>query len=91
MVHRGRELYERGAYQEAEEALIEAISLHPFLPQANLVLGKVLLIRGSAARDRALLNGARLMFEMARAIDPKLREPALLLRLFSAEKEVQTD
>lgn len=74
--------YRKGEYAEAEEVLKEAITMHPFMAEANLILGKILLIRGSANRDRATINSARLMFEMARAIDPTLREPAMLLELF---------
>jgi hypothetical protein len=57
------------------------------LPEATLVLGKILLIRGAAARDPALLASARLMFEMARALDPSLREPVVLLELFAPAPE----
>ena len=82
MIQRGRTHYRKGEYDQAEQLLRQAIALHPFFAQANLVLGKIFLIRGSALRDRALVNSARLMFEMARALDPKLREPAVLLELF---------
>lgn len=76
--------YSKGEYDRAEELLKEAVTLYPFLPEANLALGKIFLIRGSALRDRAMINSARLMFEMARALDPNMREPAVLLQLFQS-------
>ena len=82
LLERGMAHYKRGDYDNAEKYLTEAIGLYPFLPAANLALGKILLIRGSATRDMALMESARLMFEMARALDPSLREPELLLELF---------
>jgi tetratricopeptide (TPR) repeat protein len=84
LVARGRALYAKGEYDDAEEVLKEAVTLHPFIAEANLALGKIFLIRGSALRDRAMINSARLMFEMARALDPDMREAAVLLQLFLA-------
>lgn len=84
LIQKGRVLYSRGDYAKAEEVLKEAVTLYPFLAEANLALGKIFLIRGSALRDRAMINSARLMFEMARALDPDMREPAVLLELFMA-------
>lgn len=84
LIQRARSLYSKGEYDRAEIAIKEAITMHPFLAEANLLLGKIFLIRGSATRDRAMINSARLMFEMARALDPELREPAVLLELFLA-------
>lgn len=81
---RGLADYKRGDYDDAEALLKQAITLYPFLPQANLALGKIFLIEGSAKRDMALINSARLMFEMAHALDPELREPELLLQLFQS-------
>ena len=52
------------------------------MARANLVLGKVLLIRGAAARDQVMIDSARLMFKMALSIDPELREADVLLSLF---------
>jgi tetratricopeptide (TPR) repeat protein len=74
--------YRRGRYDAAEAALKEALALYPFLPRVSLLLGKIYLIRGSSARDEALLASARLMFEMAAAQDQELREAVLLLQLF---------
>ena len=85
LIARGRQLYTKGEYDRAEEALKEAITLHPFVAEANLILGKIFLIRGSATRDRTMIASARLMFEMARALDPSLREPGVLLELFLAQ------
>lgn len=82
--------YRNGDYDAAESLLKQAITLYPFMPQANLALGKILLIRGSATRDRALINNARLMFEMARALKPDLREVDELLELFRAYDESAT-
>ena len=65
--------------------LKESITIFPFLAQAQLTLGKIFLIKGSAARDIALLNSARLMFEMARAIDPGQAEIQTLLELFTVQ------
>jgi hypothetical protein len=84
LLQRGVTHYSRGEYDKAEEALREAVLLYPFLPEANLVLGKVFLVRGSASRDRTMVSSARLMFEMAYALDPELREAAVLLELFQA-------
>jgi hypothetical protein len=77
--------YHAGAYDIAEAALKEAITFYPFIAEANLLLGKIFLLRGSAARDVSLVAGARLMFEMAHTIDPTLREADLLLELFNHE------
>ena len=74
--------YRGGEYQQGEALLKQAILLHPFSAPAKILLGKIFLIRGSAERDQALLDNARLMFEMARAIDPGSREATLLLELF---------
>jgi len=81
---RARIMYGKGEYDKAELVLKEAITMYPFFAEANLLLGKIFLIRGSATRDRTMINSARLMFEMARALDPTLREPAVLLELFMA-------
>ena len=75
--------YIRGDYVSAEAKLKQAITIYPFLSRGYLLLGKVLLIRGSAEHDTGLLNNARLMFEMALAMDPALEEADRLLRLFS--------
>ena len=83
LIHRGRNLYAKGDYERAEALLKEAMVLYPFFAEANLLLGKIFLIRGSAARDRVMIDSARLMFEMARALDPEMREPTVLLELFS--------
>ena len=76
--------YADGDYDEAEAYLKKSISLYPFIPKVNLLLGKIFLIRGSASRDYTLINNARLMFEMARALDPELAETYTLLELFGA-------
>ncbi len=82
LVKRGELLYRNGEYDQAEILLKEAVTLYPFLAQTNLLLGKIFLIRGSAARDIGLVHSARLMFEMARALDSSLREAEILLDLF---------
>jgi tetratricopeptide (TPR) repeat protein len=84
LVKRGELLYRNGEYEQAEVVLKESISTYPFLAQANLLLGKIFLIRGSAAREVSLIHSARLMFEMAHAIDSSLREAHILLDLFHA-------
>ena len=84
LIDRGIRLYGRGEYDKAEVILKDAVMQYPFVPEANLILGKIFLIRGSATRDVAMINSARLMFEMARALDPDMREPAVLLDLFLA-------
>jgi hypothetical protein len=78
----GVEAYRDGDYDRAEFLLKEAITFYPFLPDANMTLGRIFLIRGSASRDRALITSARTMFEMTRAMDPNLREVQVLLDLF---------
>jgi Flp pilus assembly protein TadD len=82
LVEQGDKLYRQGDYDAAERALKEAMTLYPFLAETNILLGKIFLIRASASRDVALLNSARLMFEMARALDPAAPEPTVLLQLF---------
>lgn len=82
LVDQGVRLYRQGDYGQAEELLKQAITIYPFMAEANLVLGKILLIRASASKDVALLTNARLMLEMARALDPGSRETVLLLELF---------
>jgi hypothetical protein len=82
LAKQGVEAYRDGDYDRAEALLKEAIAVYPFLADANLTLGRIFLIRGSASRDRALITSARTMFEMARAIDPNLREVQVLLDLF---------
>ena len=87
LVRRGIKHYRNGDYDRAEGLLKQAVTLYPFIAEANLALGKILLIRGSATRDRAMIANARLMFEMARAVDPSLREIEMLLELFTAAEE----
>ena len=84
-IKKAKKLYSTGQYDEAERLLKESITIFPFLAQAQLTLGKIFLIKGSAARDIALLNSARLMFEMAQAIDPGEAEVQTLLELFTVQ------
>ncbi len=84
LVKRGELLYRSGDYDQAELTLKEAITAYPFLAQANLLLGKIFLVRGAAKRDLGMIHSARLMFEMARALDGSLREAEVLLDLFVA-------
>ena len=84
-IKQAKKLYSTGNYDQAETLLKESITTFPFLAQAQLTLGKIFLIKGSAARDMALLNSARLMFEMARAIDPGSAEVQTLLELFTTQ------
>ena len=81
-----RHLFTRGSYEKAEVLLKEAITLFPFVPEANLLLGKIFLIRGAANRDLTMMDSARLMFEMAKAMEPDNREVATLLELFRARR-----
>jgi tetratricopeptide (TPR) repeat protein len=82
LVAQGTRYYHLGDYARAEASLKDAMTRYPFLAEANLVLGKIFLIRASASRDKATLDHARLMFEMARALDPNSREAGELLQLF---------
>jgi tetratricopeptide (TPR) repeat protein len=84
LVKRGELLYRHGEYDQAEAVLKESLTVYPFLAQANLLLGKIFLVRGSATRDMSLIHSARLMFEMAHALDASLREAEVLLDLFVA-------
>ena len=84
-IKKAKKLYSTGQYDQAETLLKESITAFPFLAQAQLTLGKIFLIKGSAARDMALLNSARLMFEMALAIDPGQAEVQTLLELFTVQ------
>lgn len=86
LLEKGLLAYRKGDYDRAEEALKQAMTIYPFLAEANLALGKIFLIRGSATLDRALINNARLMFEMAHALDPSLHETDVLLELFRGEE-----
>jgi tetratricopeptide (TPR) repeat protein len=81
LVVKGVELYRDGEYTQAEESLKQAIEIYPFMAQANVVMAKILLIRASATKDMTLYANARLMLEMARALDPSSREIAELLEL----------
>ena len=76
-----------GHYNEAEVLLKESLSIYPFLLESNLLLGKIFLIRGAASRDYILINNARLMFELARAIDPESNETLVFLELFGVVQE----
>ena len=82
LLQRGTTHYRKGDYDRAEEQIKEAMTLYPFFAEANLLLGKIYLIRGSALHDNSMINNARLMFEMARKLDPSLRETEMLLELF---------
>jgi tetratricopeptide (TPR) repeat protein len=82
LLEKGLAAYRKGDYDHAEQALKQAMTLYPFFAEANLALGKIFLIRGSATLDRSLINNARLMFEMAHTLDPTLPETDLLLELF---------
>lgn len=85
LAKRGLEAYSLGHYDEAENLLKRSITVYPFLAQANLGLGKVFLLRGAASHDRALIDSARLMFQMAHSNDPELREPEILMKLFEPQ------
>ena len=82
LLREGLAAYHVGAYEEAETLLKRSITLYPFLAQANLALGKIFLLKGAATHDEALIQSARLMFDMAHNLDPALREPLVLLELF---------
>lgn len=81
LVEQGMKLYAQGEYDKAEEVLKRGIEIYPFMADANLALAKILLIRASATKDMTLYTNARLMLEMARALDPNLREVEQLLEL----------
>ena len=79
---RAQGLHRSGKYAAAEKLLTRALTLYPFNADVNLLLGKIYLLKGYANRDPAMLSTARLMFEMAGALEPELQEPRLLLKLF---------
>lgn len=81
LVDEGMRLYREGQYDQAEKVLQEAITLYPFMAEANLTLAKILLIRASATHDLGLYTNARLMLEMAHALDPQSTEIEQLLEL----------
>ncbi len=89
LLTQSKDYYRKGAYFEAEGLLKEAITIYPFLASANLMLGKIYLIRGSAIRDPVLLENARMMFEMAKALEPTAKESDLLLELFQYEELIR--
>lgn len=82
---KGRASYFDGDYDAAERSLKDALLVYPFLPEARLLLAKVLLVRGAAGRDLATLKLAKLMLEMALAMQPDLLEATQLLELLSSE------
>lgn len=82
---KGKRSYLEGRYDDAERFLKDALLLYPFLPEARLLLAKVLLVRGAAGRDLATLKLAKLMLEMALAMQPDLQEATQLLELFRNE------
>ena len=82
---KGRAAYFDGDYDDAERSLKDALLVYPFLPEARLLLAKVLLVRGAAGRDLATLKLAKLMLEMALAMQPELLEATQLLELLSSE------
>ena len=82
---KGRAAYFDGDYDAAERSLKDALLVYPFLPEARLLLAKVLLVRGAAGRDLATLKLAKLMLEMALAMQPDLLEATQLLELLSSE------
>ncbi len=79
--------YQKGHYDIAEQTLKQAMTVYPFLAKTNITLGKIFLIRGAASRDTTLIDSARLMFEMARAMDGDTREAEVLLELFQSGPE----
>lgn len=81
-LRRGLVAYHRGDYAQAEQALKEAMTLHPFLAPAHLTLGKIYLLRGIAADDHRRLQKGRRMVEMAIRLDPKNSEAQAFLALF---------
>ncbi len=85
LLDRGLLAYQKGDYDAAEGALAQSMALYPFLAEAHLTLGKIYLMRGSANRDQTMIDHAQLMFQMAHAVDPNLRETDLLLQLFLTE------
>ena len=86
LLTQSQDYYRKGDYFEAEGLLKESITIYPFLASANLMLGKIYLIRGSAVRDPILLENARMMFEMAKALEPTAKESDMLLELFQYEE-----
>ena len=83
----GRRFYLDGRYDSAERVLKDALLLYPFIPEARLLLAKVLLVRGAAGRDLATLKLAKLMLEMALAMQPDLQEATQLLELFEQNSQ----
>ena len=74
--------YREGKYHQSEKILKECLLLNPFLAKANLLLGKLFLLRSAGSKDKSLLESAKFMFEMALRNDPTLREAQTLLGLF---------
>jgi tetratricopeptide (TPR) repeat protein len=81
LFEQGNSLYREGKYEQAEYHLNLAITLYPFMADANVVLAKILLMRASASRDAALYTQARLMLEMAQSLNPNDHEIDELLKL----------
>ena len=77
-------LYLAGGYEAAEKVVKQALSIDPFAAQAHFLLGKILLLRGTATHDYRLLRNARLMFEMAVALEPEFSEARDLVELLRA-------
>ena len=80
-MRRGLEAFSQGFYEEAEDLFKRALELNPYLALANVALGKVFLLRGSATQDASVLADACRMFEMACSLDSSLKEAEDLLQL----------
>ncbi|MBN1960864.1 MAG: hypothetical protein JW841_07950 [Deltaproteobacteria bacterium] len=81
LYEQGNNLYREGKYEQAEAILNQAITLNPFMADANVLLAKILLMRTSASRDASLYMQARLMLEMAKSLKPNDTEIDVLLEL----------
>lgn len=82
LYERARGAHRQGRYDEAEKLLTDALTRYPFNADVNLLLGKIYLLKGYANRDEVMLETARLMFQMAMALEPGRKEPRMLLELF---------
>ena len=82
---KGRAAYFDGDYDAAERSLKDALLVYPFLPEARLLLGKSSLGSWSGRTRFGDLKLAKLMLEMALAMQPELLEATQLLELLSSE------
>ena len=75
------QMYRRGDYEGALQQLTKSLAVYPLVSKANVLLGKIYLVKACAKPDEAWLPRARELFTMATELDPSDTEAKLLLQL----------